>query len=1203
MAKKLIASALACALLLLFLSGAGLAISERPATCRTVRVGYFDFPGYHDRAPDGRKSGYGYEYLQEIRKYANWQYTYVFSSYAQCLADLAEGKIDLMTSVSYAPERDASLDYSETPMGTKSTILTVKDTDRRYAAGEYTSFDGMRVGMLPGNTSNDHFDAFSQTRHFSYVRDDQYHDVQALWQALQDGAVDAIITSNLRKPDRERVIAEFSPTPHYAVVKAGNTQLLYELNMALEKVRIATPTYQSALYQKYYGAGSAGDIVLSSSEQAYIRDHPNLNVLIAPSLAPLVSLEKGRPEGIVPDFLAKMLAPSGLTLHMTVAQDARDYRAKLADSETYPVLGMVEEDLYNAEVNHLRLTSPYLTLNYNVITQVGTTNQPVVIAAVKGKNVTKDYIATHYAPEQIKYFETYADCVTAVLQGEATRTIMNSYNAERVIENDMRDRLVSNTIMGFQTSLALSAHGGADDRLFSILNKCVNALSPDDARTILLKNTLYRDRQITLIEYLYMYPMQVVLALSLFFAIVLAVVVLATRQHRLEQERRTLKETAHFAKIAMGAHGRIVEVNMDDLSVLSYSFVNKQLVKQPNGASADVLGERSRRELIYPAHIAQYDRFFSRESLLSLAGTDLQKTCTLQVKTPDDAYRWTLFTLQGIPSDMAHPNNLMIFEKNIEELKRAEVLRQQQLTDALNTAMAASAAKGTFMSRMSHEIRTPLNAVIGYMTIAKSSDQSLSKVNDCIVKAEFAAKHLLSIINDVLDMSSIESGKLKMAHVPFDFRELISGLASVFYNQAQAKDVAFEVINHHVSEDFLIGDKLRLNQILLNLLSNAIKFTPSGGAIYFTVEQTAIKEGTVFMRFIVADNGIGMTKEFEARLFSPFEQQDATISQHYGGTGLGLSITKNLVTMMNGAITAKSAPGKGATFTVELPFDRDPSGALKRQDAQNFSHVRALIVDDEKSACEYMEILMQRCGVKSECVLSGTAAVERIAQAHHSDQPFDLCLMDWKMPDMDGVETVRKIRECVGNDMPIIVVTAYDFAEIEDPAKAAGVNLFISKPLFQSTLFDLLVNTYGRYKAAHPQAQDSACDFAGARLLLAEDNEMNREIATDILTQYGFAVTCARDGKEAVDAFEASAAGDYAAILMDIQMPVMDGHAATRAIRASKHPSAKTIPVIAMTANAFSEDIAASHASGMNDHISKPIDVAQMLAILKKFID
>ncbi|MEG2896775.1 MAG: response regulator [Eubacterium sp.] len=1202
MTKKWIAASVACLIILSIMAVPISAAEDWSTQSRVVKVGYFEFPGYQERGENDAKSGYGYAYLQELKKYANWQYEYVYAPYDECLEMLKKGEIDLLTSVSYSESRDAYLDYADTPMGTKDTILTVKSSNTTYMAGEYLSFNGMHVGMLSDNTSNAKFDAFSQEHHFSYTVDDHFTTIEELTQALQEGKVDAIVTSNLRRISNERLIAEFNLSPYYATVKAGNETLLNELNVAMEKINIVTPMYESTLYQKYYGADQKEGVAFSADEQAYIRDNPEVSILIAPSLEPMVYSENGEVKGIIAEIIKKAMEPSGLKVNFTEATSDEEYQEKKGDAKTYPVLGMVDENIYAAESGGLRLTSPYLTMSYNVITKVRAKQDKVLVAAVKNEDVTRNYIEKHYKPEEIKYYKNKEECVKAVSDGDVTLTIVNSYNGDRIIENDVSDVLISNTVAAFNTKITMSVHNDADYRLFSILNKSINALSEDDVRIILIDNTLYKDKSFSLIEVIYRYPAQIIFGVMLFFTLVILLIIFVLRQKQLEKEQASLKEAANFAKIASEANGKITELNLNTKSVLTYAVTNGQLTKHKSLLSIENLDEKMRFERIYKEDLPKYLAIFSKENMIALAGTEKQETYSLKVKAEKGDYRWNLFTLQGVLPDDAHPNNLMVFQKDIDTLKREEELRKQQLTDALNTAIAASEAKGTFMSRMSHEIRTPLNAVIGYMTIAKSNAQSVRKMNDCITKAEIAAKHLLLIINDVLDMSSIESGKLKIAHTGFDFRELISEIATVFYSQTQSKDIQFEVMTNGVSEDFLIGDKLRVNQILMNLLSNAVKFTPSEGTIYFTVVQKAIKNNIVFIQFIISDSGIGMDEQFKKRLFMPFEQQDAITSQQFGGTGLGLSITKNLVTMMKGNIDVKSSLNKGTTFTVELPFECDHSQPTTHVTVRDFSHVHALILDDEPGACEYMQILMQRCGVQSETALTGKIAVEMVEKAYKTESPFDLCLMDWKMPDMDGVETVKRIRACVGKEMPIIIVTAYDFSEIEEDAKEAGVNLFVSKPLFQSTVVDLLMNSYGKFKNIPIEKDEKMDHFQGKRLLLVEDNEMNREIAVDILTQYGFEIDCAENGQEAVTRFEASETGTYAAVLMDIQMPVMNGYEATKAMRSSSHPEAKTIPIIAMTANAFSEDIAASLSAGMDDHISKPVDLDQLCTILKRVI-
>ena len=539
---------------------------------------------------------------------------------------------------------------------------------------------------------------------------------------------------------------------------------------------------------------------------------------------------------------------------------------------------------------------------------------------------------------------------------------------------------------------------------------------------------------------------------------------------------------------------------------------------------------------------------------------------------------------------------VLFYLRNEFHLKALEE-NKQVLKDALEHAENASHAKGDFMSRMSHEIRTPLNAVIGYLDIAHDEKNDPEKVDHCIEKSQIASRHLLSIINNVLDISSIESGHMKIAHEDFDIKQMVNSLTTLFYAQAKSKGVKFDAKVEELENEWLSGDELRVRQILLNLLSNAVKFTPKDGTILLGIRQVGKSHEKIRIEFTVRDSGIGMSEEYRARMFTPFEQESASTAKNYGGTGLGLSISNNLVHMMGGNIEVESVQGKGTTFRVLLAFD--PAKSAKRDTPlpENFSHVKALVVDDDPDTCMYMEKLLERMGVNCDTVTSGKKALRRINSRIDAGHPYDLCIIDWNMQEMDGMETAREVRRICGADIPIIIATAYDYTAVMDEAKEIGVNKIVSKPLFQSTIFDLLVSTYGKYTPVQKQKAERI-DFTGTKILLAEDNEMNMEIALDILRKAGLEVTPVVDGKEALDTFEASAPGTYDAILMDIQMPVMDGYTATRKIRESSHPEAKSIPIVAMTANAFSEDVTAALAAGMNDHVSKPISYDRLFGIL-----
>ncbi|MBO4991203.1 MAG: response regulator [Firmicutes bacterium] len=538
-----------------------------------------------------------------------------------------------------------------------------------------------------------------------------------------------------------------------------------------------------------------------------------------------------------------------------------------------------------------------------------------------------------------------------------------------------------------------------------------------------------------------------------------------------------------------------------------------------------------------------------------------------------------------------------IEQKNNQELNRLRLAAE----DALAAAESANKAKSTFLSNMSHDIRTPMNAVIGFATLALANVENVEKVRDYLAKILSSSNHLLSLINDILDMSRIESRKIILDEKEANLSDMLHDIKTIIGGQIHAKQLELYMDVMDVTDEDVFCDRTRLNQVLLNLLSNAIKFTPPGGTVSVRVTQLPnAPEGKGLYEIRVKDTGIGMRLEFSERIFEPFERERNSTVSKIQGTGLGMAISKNIVDMMGGTIEVKSEQGKGAEFIVRLAL-RLQSERRSIEKIKELEGLKALVVDDDFDTCDSVTKMLVKVGMRSEWTLFGKEAVLRAKQSMEINDPFHAYIIDWRLPDMNGIEVTRRIR-ALGDDTPIIILTAYDWTDIEEEAKAAGVTAFCAKPMFMSDLRDSLLMALGQQEPKKDQVLPSPGEsghFRGKRLLLVEDNELNKEIAMEILSEYGFVIDTAENGAEAVEKIASSRPGDYDLIFMDIQMPVMDGYEATRSIRAMEEPALAGIPIFAMTANAFDEDRKAAAESGMNGFLSKPISVEEVIQTLQ----
>ena len=549
----------------------------------------------------------------------------------------------------------------------------------------------------------------------------------------------------------------------------------------------------------------------------------------------------------------------------------------------------------------------------------------------------------------------------------------------------------------------------------------------------------------------------------------------------------------------------------------------------------------------------------------------------------------------------------------LQKARKAEAAARKAASDtqelnaklqvAVEKAESANRAKSTFLSNMSHDIRTPMNAIIGFTTLAISNIDDKDRVKDYLAKTLASSNHLLSLINDVLDMSRIESGKLHLEEVEVNLSDVLHDLKTIVSGQIYAKQLELYMDAMDVTDEDVYCDKTRLNQILLNLLSNAIKFTPAGGTVSVRVRQLAGQvRGCGQYEFRIKDNGIGMSPEFAKKIFEPFERERTSTVSRIQGTGLGMAITKNIVDMMGGTIEVQTAQGKGTEFTVCVPM-RAQTEQRPVEKITELEGLKALVVDDDFNTCDSVTKMLVKVGMRAEWTLSGKEAVLRARQSIEMSDVYHAYIIDWRLPDMNGIEVTRQIRS-LHDDTPIIILTAYDWSDIEVEAKAAGVTAFCSKPMFMSDLRETLMSALGQKSADAVQGllPEKNADFKGKHILLVEDNELNREIAQEILREYGFLVDSAENGAVAVEKVSTAAPGSYDLLLMDVQMPIMDGYTATRKIRALDDPARAKLPILAMTANAFDEDRRNALESGMNGFLSKPIVIDDLVQELHKIL-
>ena len=1186
-----------------------------------VRVGWFESPfNYIDSF--GRRRGFAYEYQQKIAAHTGWTYEYVEGSWPELMEMLREGRLDLMSDMSYTEERAQSMRYASLPMGTESYYIFVAQGNESISATDYHTLDGKRVGVNKGSFQLGLLQTWIEENGVDVEVVELSGTEEESLQMLASGELDCWVSidtfgdANISTP-----IIRIGQSDFYFAVSNARIDLLDELNEALTKIQDEDRYYNQNLYDKYIHKSGTG-AYLPAAETAWLEAHGTVRVGYLDNYLPFCGTDAGT--GALTGALRDYLDLVSATLkNVDIGFETLPYPTLDAAFEALhrgelDCVFPVHLNAYDGEMLDVTVTDPFIETEMFAAVRksdhLSLNADSELRAALVGSNPNfTSFQQDNYPNWTIVYREDLDACFRAVAAGEADCALFSSY---RLLQTESeRERMHLTTLatgenMNFSFAIQRGQH-----TLYYILNKAAGLVSKGEINAALTSYS-YPSDMFSLSQFLQdnlLAVLGVLLALALL--IVWALLRRARRmkaelearlqlqQQLLEQEQQKHQSDAMLT--AMAADYRsVLYLDLERDACTCYRV---------NHAMSDGIHEGD----VFPfrawieGYAGRYVPAEERESFLNFfdfehirAGLSEKPTIAhrfLALRNGKARYEMVRIADVQVAGDRKdrQVRAVSLGFSDVDDEIRADMAQQYALADALSQAKAANAAKTSFLSSMSHEIRTPMNAIIGLDAIALKDPSLSPRTRDHLEKIGSSAHHLLSLINDILDISRIESGRMSLRNEEFSFREMLEQINTIVHGQCRDKGLDYECrLMGHVN-DFYIGDSGKLRQALINILGNAVKFTPAPGSVTFLVEPLPEYNGNAPLRFVIQDTGIGMDKSFLPHIFDAFSQEDEGKANKFGSTGLGLAITKNIVEAMNGRIEVESEKGVGSTFTITVSLKLSKRTEASAE-ALRVQDMRVLIIDDDPVACEHAQAVLDEAGVYSDACTSGQEAYRLLELAGARQQPYSLILVDWKMPGEDGVDVTRNIRERFDIHSPIIILTAYNWDSILEEAAQAGVDSFLAKPLFVSNVLQEFRQALLRKERS--QAEAPRAELEGRHILLAEDMELNAEIVIELLSMRDVTVDLAENGQIALDLFAASAPGSYDAVLMDIRMPVMDGHEATRRIRALDRPDAKKIPIIALSANALDEDVQRSLQAGMTAHLSKPVEPERLFDTLEVLI-
>ncbi len=1189
-----------------------------------VRVGYYENEVFQEGANDDSvKTGYAYEYYQKLSEYTGWRYEYVYGEFGDLYRMLLDGEIDFLAGLAYREDRKDLIGYPDAAMGNETYSLVKHDSDNDITL-DISTLNGRKIGVLD-SAMVDVLELFLK-EHSIQAEVVKFNDYAPLFEAFDTHGIDVLAAEGdgAYGRDHAELLCPFGTSDYYLCVNRSRPDLLAELNMAQTELAVNEPNYINNLRNKYYPV-SISSRAFSEAETQWLLEHNELRVGYLNNYLPYSDTDgSGDVTGLVKDLVPKIVSELGID-DMTVTFKGYDsYDAMISDLEkgnidtAFPVGG----GLFYSEENGIFQSSSVISASTELVYSGEYTDSTLKSFAVNENNRMQYYfIRTYYPDAGIKFYPSIDACLKAVSDGEVGCTTLNGLRANDILRNSRYKRL-SQLQTSYQDDRCFGVQIG-DAGLLRLLNRGISLAGADYAQNLAFRYT----------DQLYNYTAIDMLRdnMALFGTIILiiaaVIIALLVRDTRRSKREITDKENARKELEKANAELREQQYHRDQqdkmITALASDYRCVYHIDLDKDDAVCYRADPTDRDQPAEGVHFPYHEFFSKYAENSVAENyrdgflkfidpeNIRKALAenliivyryLAQRDGKEYYEMIRMAGERHPDErddkIVHTVGLGLTV--IDEEMRDTMEKNQTLAEALDAAEQANKAKTAFLSSMSHEIRTPMNAIIGLNSLALRDETLTDDTREYLEKIGGSARHLLGLINDILDMSRIESGRLVIRKEEFSFSNMLEQINTMVMSQCNEKGLHYECRVTGGVSDYYIGDDMKLKQIIINILSNAIKFTDAPGSIQFLVERMAVYGDHSTLKLTIKDTGIGMEKDFIPKIFDTFAQEDSSRNNRYGSTGLGMAITKNIVELMNGTISVESEKGKGTEFTVVITLN-NCDHQFELTNYINPKDMRILVVDDEEIAAEHARIVLDEAGIKADTCYSGQEALNMLEVCHAKHEPYNLVLLDWKMPEMDGLEVARQIRRRYAKETTVIILTSFNWDEIMDDALHAGVDSFLAKPLFASNVIDEFERIARKNSMSLFQEKRRA-DLKGRRILMAEDVEINAEIMEQIIMVRGAEIDHAVNGKIALEKFENSEEGYYDAILMDVRMPEMDGLAATEAIRALGRKDAKVIPIIALTANAFDEDVQRSLQVGMNAHLSKPVEPDRLYQTLEELI-